>query len=66
MSKDYATLRVPEKELNEARQAKRDDETWGEYLLRCADADIPQKWTSDEIDARIERKLDDLRSEMRR
>lgn len=66
MAKDYTTLRVPQAELDAARDAKKDDETWGEYLLRCADADVPQKWTRQEIQSIVERELDDMTREMRR
>jgi hypothetical protein len=34
---DYKTLRVPESAYNDAKHAKRDGETWGEYLQRCSD-----------------------------
>ena len=34
---DYKTLRVPEEAYEHAKEAKKDDETWGEYLRRCSE-----------------------------
>lgn len=34
---DYKTLRVPEDAYDAARDSKRDAETWGDFLQRCAD-----------------------------
>jgi len=34
---DYKTMRVPEAAHEAASNAKREDETWGEYLRRCAE-----------------------------
>jgi len=34
---DYKTLRVPEDAYDAAKDSKRDAETWGEFLQRCAD-----------------------------
>ncbi|AFH22490.1 hypothetical protein OSG_eHP27_00190 [environmental Halophage eHP-27] len=36
---DYKTMRVPEDAWQDAKDAKRDGETWGEYLQRCADVE---------------------------
>jgi hypothetical protein len=35
---DYKTMRVPEEAWKVAKEAKGEDETWGEYLRRCADS----------------------------
>lgn len=34
---DYKTLRVPESAWEQARESKRENETWGEFLRRCSD-----------------------------
>lgn len=34
---EYKTLRVPEDAYDAAQDAKRDAETWGEFLQRCSD-----------------------------
>jgi hypothetical protein len=46
---DYETIRAPEEAVQAAREAKREDETWGDFLLRCTDADVPRKWTEAEL-----------------
>jgi len=35
--KEWTTIRVPQGAADEARDAKRNSETWGDYLRRCAD-----------------------------
>lgn len=35
---DWKTMRVPEGAWEVAQEARGDNETWGEYLRRCADA----------------------------
>jgi len=37
MAQDYKTMRVPEDAYEQAKAAKRDGETWGEYLRRCGE-----------------------------
>lgn len=34
---EYKTMRVPVPAWEAAREAKGENETWGEYLLRCAE-----------------------------
>jgi hypothetical protein len=34
---EYKTLRVPEPDYEQARESKRDSETWGEFLQRCSE-----------------------------
>lgn len=34
---DYKTMRVPREAWEDAKAAKGDEETWGEYLRRCGD-----------------------------
>jgi len=34
---EYKTLRVPEPDLEKARESKHDSETWGEFLQRCSE-----------------------------
>lgn len=36
-SKEWTTVRVPQDALDEARDAKGEDERWGDYLRRCVD-----------------------------
>ena len=33
---DYKTMRVPKDDWEKAKAAKRDTETWGEFLQRCS------------------------------
>jgi predicted CopG family antitoxin len=33
---DWRTIKVPEMDYVEAREAKRDNESWGDYVRRCA------------------------------
>jgi len=37
--KEWTTIRVPQGAADEARDAKRNSETWGDYLRRCAESD---------------------------
>jgi len=37
--KKWSTIRVPEKAVNEAREAKLSSETWADYVRRCADTE---------------------------
>jgi hypothetical protein len=56
---EYKTMRVPEDAWEQAREAKASDETWGEYLLRCADesrVEIPE----DELDRRMRNTVREL------
>ena len=39
MTKDYTTVRVEKAAKRVADDAKADDETWSDYIRRCADAD---------------------------
>jgi predicted CopG family antitoxin len=34
---DYKTLRIPAEAYHEARDCKKDSETWGEFVQRCSD-----------------------------
>lgn len=34
---EYKTMRVPVDAWNAAQEARKDNETWGDYLRRCAD-----------------------------
>ena len=34
---EYKTLRIPAEAYQEARDSKKDSETWGEFIQRCAD-----------------------------
>jgi len=34
---EYKTMRVPQEAWEQANDAKQDNETWGEYLQRCAE-----------------------------
>lgn len=47
---EYKTMRVPVASWEKAQQARGEDETWGEYLERCADARRVEM-TEDEIRA---------------
>ena len=39
MTKDYTTVRVEKAAKSVADDAKTDDETWSDYIRRCADAE---------------------------
>jgi hypothetical protein len=34
---DYKTIRIPAEDYEQAKQSKRDSETWGEFVQRCTD-----------------------------
>ena len=34
---EYKTLRVPERDYEQARESKENEETWGEFLRRCSE-----------------------------
>ena len=46
---DWTTLRVSQAAKEAAEQEKQPDETWSEYIIRCGDAEVPRKWTTDQI-----------------
>lgn len=35
MTKEYKTIRIPAEDYEQAKQSKRDSETWGEFVQRC-------------------------------
>ena len=39
---DWKTMRVPVDAWNDAKDAKREGETWGEFLRRCSEASPTQ------------------------
>lgn len=63
---DYKTMRVPEGAWRDAKAAKRDGETWGEYLQRCADVDTASTDAPEVVEASVDtdeiatKVLDDL------
>lgn len=46
---EYASISANEDAIEAARKAKQPNETWGDYLLRCADSDVPREWTESEV-----------------
>lgn len=62
---EWTTLRVPQDAADIAREAKRDGETWGDYLRRCADAEPVVEMTEgdvrriarDEVEKNVNRRL---------
>jgi len=65
MTKDYTTVRVEEAAKSVADDAKADDETWSDYLRRCADADasVQRLVDADEIITEITSDAADLVAE---
>lgn len=55
MTKEYANIRAPEADVEAAREAKRDGETWGQYLRRCTDnpPDVRRFVPADEVEAGV-------------
>lgn len=58
---DYSSIRADQHAVKAAREAKHEGETWGEYLLRCADADVPRKWTKAELESLIATEIESYR-----
>lgn len=59
---EYKTMRVPADAWEVANAARGEDETWGEYLRRCADEPILQMSEADVediVDRRIAEKVVD-------
>lgn len=54
---EYKTMRVPEDAWEIANAARGENETWGEYLRRCADEPILRMSESD-VEAIIDRRID--------
>jgi len=65
MTKDYTTVRVEEAAKSVADDAKADDETWSDYIRRCADADasVQRLVDADEIITEITSDAADLVAE---
>jgi hypothetical protein len=55
---EWKTMRVPEDDWEAAQAARGDDETWGEYLRRCADAPRVEM-SEDEVRAVVRELVDD-------
>lgn len=55
---EWKTMRVPEDAWEAAQAARGDDETWGEYLRRCADAPHVEM-SEDEVRAVVRELVDD-------
>lgn len=56
---EYKTMRVPVEDWQEAREAKAEKETWGEYLQRCADEPI-LRMTEEDIIRIVDDRIQDL------
>lgn len=46
---DYETIRAPAEAVKAARAEKREDETWGDFLQRCADAEPVVEMTESDV-----------------
>lgn len=67
---DYTTIRVSQDAKAEAQQAKRDNETWNDYIQRCTDepptvrefVDATEQQSIDyaEIETRLKRVLEEV------
>jgi len=67
---DYKTIRIPAEDYEQAKQSKRDSETWGEFVQRCTDeppevrefVDATEQQSIDyaEIESRLERVLKEV------
>jgi hypothetical protein len=55
MTKDWTTIRVRRDAKDLAERAKRDDETWSEYVRRCSDnpPEVRRLVDVDEFDATV-------------
>jgi len=60
---DWTTLRVRQDAKEAAEQSKQPDETWSEYILRCGDADVPRRWTEDEIRDLVHGEVQSMRAQ---
>lgn len=62
MTKDYTTVRVEKAAKSVADDAKDDDETWSDYIRRCADADasVQRLVDADALAAELESDVADL------
>ena len=62
MTKDYTTVRVEKAAKRVADDAKADDETWSDYIRRCADADasVQRLVDADALAAELESDVADL------
>lgn len=62
MSKDYTAIRFPEEAVEAAKDAKRDGETWGDYLQRCTDnpPEVQELVPADEVEATAEQLKNEL------
>jgi len=70
MSKEYTTIRVSQNAKAKAQQAKRDNETWNDYIQRCTDepptvrefVDATEQQSIDyaEIETRLQRVLEEV------
>ena len=63
MTKDYDTVRVEKAAKSVADDAKADDETWSDYIRRCADAE-PSVQRLVDADAVADELVDQLGSEL--
>ena len=52
MTIDYSTLRIPTPDYENAKESKRENETWGEFIQRCTDnpPEIKEFVETDKID----------------
>lgn len=66
--KSYKTMRVPEKDWKVAKEAKKDEETWGNYLQRCGEnpPEIKRFVDADEVVKKLTGKIDDLSADLNR
>jgi len=66
--KSYKTMRVPEEDWKVAKAAKKDEETWGDYLQRCGEnpPTIKRFVDADEVVKQIGGKIDDLSVDVNR
>lgn len=67
-STEYKTMRVPESDWKVAKNAKKDDETWGDYLRRCSEnpPEIKRFVEADEVVKQVGGKIDDLSADLNR
>jgi len=63
---EYKTLRVPEDAYEEARESKKETETWGEFLRRCSEnpPETIEYVEADELEKRIVGQIDDLETNL--
>ena len=62
---EYTTMRVPKADWEQAKESKRESETWGEFLQRCSEnppeiREFVESENTDEIAEALKQEIDSL------